>query len=139
MNVGVDFSAIRRTQWSEYAVRFVFGGLITALAGYIAKRYGPVVAGLFLAFPAICPATATLIEKHEEQRKHRAGLHGTARGRTIAAVDTAGAAMGSIGLMAFGVVTWLALPRLSACAVLALAGVAWLTVSFAVWRLRKLL
>jgi hypothetical protein len=34
----------------------------------------PVVGGLFLAFPAIFPASATLIEKHVRERKEKAGL-----------------------------------------------------------------
>lgn len=139
MQIHVDFSAARRTTWGDYAIRFLFGGLITALTGIIARHYGPSIAGLFLAFPAICPATATLIEKHEKQRKHRTGLHGTVRGRMIASVDIAGAAMGSIGLAAFGAVTWLALRHLSSWLVLLLAALAWFAVSFAMWWLRKLL
>jgi hypothetical protein len=39
-------------------------------------EWGPAVVGLFLAFPAIFPASATLIEKHERQRKQRQGLTG---------------------------------------------------------------
>lgn len=139
MQIAVDFSAVRRTKWTEYAIRYLFGGLITALTGVIAKYYGPEIAGLFLAFPAIVPATATLIEAHEKQRKHRAGLHGTVRGRTVASVDAAGASMGSIGLIAFGAVTWLTLPQVSAALVLVVAGLAWCAVSFAAWWLRKLL
>jgi len=37
---------------------------MTVIAGLIAFRFGPVVGGLFLAFPAIFPASATLIERH---------------------------------------------------------------------------
>jgi hypothetical protein len=83
----------------EYAVRFLVGGLITAAAGIIAKKFGPTVGGLFLAFPAIFPAGATLIEKHEKQRKENEGLQGTERGREAARV--AGSAIGSLGLFAF--------------------------------------
>jgi hypothetical protein len=36
---------------------------MTAIPGWIASKYGPVVGGLFLAFPAIFPASATLVEK----------------------------------------------------------------------------
>ncbi len=69
MRIGFDMSSIHRSRWSDYAVRFVCGGIVTVLTGLIAKRYGPSVAGLFLAFPAIFPAGATLIEKHEQQKK----------------------------------------------------------------------
>src|SRR5712671_5535227 len=68
------------------------------LAGIIANKFGPSIGGLFLAFPAIFPASATLIEKYEKQKKEKEGLRGTQRGRQAASVDAAGAAMGSIGL-----------------------------------------
>ena len=120
-------------------IRFVFGGTITALAGIVAERYGPEIGGLFLAFPAILPAAATLIEKHEKEKKERAGLDGTQRGRTAAGIDAAGAAMGSIGLMAFALIVWLKLPNSSLSLVLAGATLAWLAASVMVWELRETL
>ena len=75
-----DLAGLRRTKWYDYAIRFLFGGLITAAAGLIAQRWGPRIGGLFLAFPAIFPASATLVEKHERQKKNRAGLQGAVRG-----------------------------------------------------------
>src|ERR1051326_6710222 len=101
MIIKVDPSALKRTKWHEYLVRFAFGGLITTAAGIIAKKFGPEAGGLFLAFPAIFPASATLIEKHEIERKAKKGLAGVTRGRQAASVDAAGAAMGSIGLLVF--------------------------------------
>ena len=80
-------------------MRFGFGGLITAVAGLIAKEYGPVVGGLFLAFPAIFPASATLIEKHERERKEQRGPNGVDRGRKAVSADAGGAAIGSVGLL----------------------------------------
>src|SRR6185437_11521678 len=62
-------------------------------AGLVAQRWGPSISGLFLAFPAIFPASATLVEKHEKQRKNRAGLQGPMRGREAAALEAAGAAL----------------------------------------------
>jgi hypothetical protein len=53
---------------------------------------------LFLVFPAIFPASATLIEKHERQRKQEKGLRGQERGIDAAAVDAMGAALGSVAL-----------------------------------------
>src|ERR1035438_9197136 len=87
MRIGLDVSAIQHLRWRDYAVRFVFGGIITALTGLIAGRYGPGVAGLFLAFPAIFPAGATLIEKQEREKKRRVGLDGTSRGRVAVGID----------------------------------------------------
>jgi len=137
LNIHINNRALRRTQPREYIIRFVFGGLVTAFAGIISMWKGPVMGGLFLAFPAILPATATLIEKHEIQRKHRAGLHGTVRGRTIASIDAAGAALGAIGLAAFGLITWRLLPHFSSIVVLTLAAIVWFAVTFALWWLRK--
>ena len=137
MRVEVNFSALRRTHWSEYAVRFLFGGAVTAITGLIATGFGPGIAGLFLAFPAIFPASATLLEKHQKIKKQRAGFEGTTRGRTVASIDAAGAAMGSIGLVAFAVIVWRFLPGHSAWLVLTGAGAAWVLISLGTWRLRR--
>ena len=137
MTVHVDFSALRRTKWHEYAVRFLLGGLITAAAGVIAKKCGPGIGGLFLAFPAIFPASATLIEKHERQKKQRAGLEGTKRARAAASLDAAGAARGSIGLMAFALLVWWLLPHYKSYLVLAGSALVWLGVSVAFWQLHR--
>ena len=70
MKIKVDTAGLRRSKAYEYLVRFAFGGTVTAVAGIIAKRFGPEIGGLFLAFPAILPASATLIEKHEMEKKN---------------------------------------------------------------------
>jgi hypothetical protein len=137
MVIKADFSALKRTKWYEYAIRFVLGGLITAIAGMIAKSYGPVIGGLFLAFPAIFPAAVTLIAKHERQKKSERGLSGDRRGRGAAAVESAGAVMGSLGLTVFACITWLFLPGYNPILVLAGAMVAWIAASAAFWTLRK--
>src|SRR5437660_11817136 len=137
MKVTVDLSALGKTKWYEYAVRFVFGGIVTVLAGLIAKNFGPGVGGLFLAFPAIFPAGATLIEKHEKQRKAEQGLQGTKRARYAASVDAAGSSMGSIGLLVFAVLSWRFIPRHNALSVLAGSTLVWLGVSVLVWLVRK--
>ena len=78
MVVSFKLSALAESRWYEYAVRFLLGGIATALAGAIAAVYGPVVGGLFLAFPAIFPASATLVEKHQREKKEKAGIGGSA-------------------------------------------------------------
>jgi len=137
MTVHLNPSGLGQAKWHEYAVRFLFGGLITAAAGIIAKKFGPGIGGLFLAFPAIFPASATLIEKHVKQKKERAGFNGTKRARAAASLDAAGAARGSIGLMAFALLVWRFIPDHRAYAVLADSAVVWLAVSVGVWQLRK--
>lgn len=136
MRVRFDTSGLRQTAWHQYAIRFVFGGLITAAAGIIARQYGPVIGGLFLAFPAIFPAGATLIEKHEKVKKQKAGLSGTVRGRQAASVDAAGAAMGSVGLFIFALLVWEFVFRSRAWIVLLVATAAWLVVSVLIWQIR---
>jgi hypothetical protein len=101
LNISVNLSALRQAKWYQFALRFLFGGAICVLAGIIANKYGPALGGLFMAFPAIFPASATLLENEQQEKKERAGLHGTIRGRKVAGVDAAGAAMGSIGMMVF--------------------------------------
>jgi len=137
MLIQVDPSALGQTKWHECAVRFLFGGLITAIAGIIAKKFGPGVGGLFLAFPAIFPASGTLIEKHEKEKKESEGLGGTERARKAVSVDAAGAAMGSIGLFVFALVVWQLVPSHAAWMVLTVATIAWLTVSVSLWLIRK--
>jgi Protein of unknown function (DUF3147) len=137
LKVEFDISALKRIKWTDYAVRFFFGGLITAAAGVIAKEFGPALGGLFLAFPAIFPASATLIEKSERDKKRRHGLNGARRGRKAASVDAAGAAMGCIGLVAFGLIAWRMLPSVNAAIVLGSATAGWLVISGLAWWIRK--
>ena len=129
-------SALRQTRWYEYLIRFILGGAMTVVAGVIAGRFGPVIGGLFLAFRAIFPASATLIEKHVRERKEKAGLPGARRGREAAALDAAGAMLGSFGLAAFGLVTWLMIAQFAGWA-LALSAAAWFVVATLAWQVRR--
>jgi hypothetical protein len=137
LTISIDLSGLKRTKWYEFAIRFLAGGLITALVGVIAKNFGPGVGGLFLAFPSIFPAAASLIESHEKKKKGRVGLDGETRGRQAAALDAAGAALGSIGLIAFATIVWQGLPGHNSALVLASATLAWLAVSGLLWCLLK--
>jgi hypothetical protein len=138
MRIEFDTSALRRTKWYEYLVRFLVGGSVTVLAALVAKKFGAGIGGLFLAFPAIFPATATLIASHEERKKAEAGKHGTVRARKLAGADAAGAAMGGAGLVAFAAVVCWSVVDHSAIVALALATVAWLLVSVVIWESREL-
>lgn len=137
MLVRLDFSSLRQTKWHEYATRFLLGGAITLITGLIAKGFGPVIAGLFLAFPAIFPASATLIERHERERRQRAQASVGLRGRLQAALDARGAALGSLGLMLFGAVVWLFLPDHNAAVVGLVALLLWLLLVVAAWAVRR--
>jgi hypothetical protein len=137
MIVRVKWSALKQTHGYEYIVRFALGGLATVFAGVIADRFGPVTGGLFLAFPAIFCASATLVEKHERDRKIQKGMQGEERGRrAAAALDAAGAGWGSLALAVFAVVIWKVAPS-GAASSLAVASVVWLSVAVGLFFLRR--
>ena len=119
MKVQLNPGGLRKDTPKDYAIRFAFGGIITLITGVITMAYGPVVGGLFLGFPAILPASLTLVKKHE--------------GEEAAGEDAMGAIMGSGGLMAFGAVVWGLAVRLPAWLVLLCAGATWLIVSVVLW------
>ena len=137
MMVQAKLESIKGIQPHEWAMRFLFGGVVCVIAGLVAKRFGPEIGGLFLAFPAILPAGACLVEAHEKKHKARVGLDGTMRGRVVAGLDSAGAALGCFGLAGFAIICWLGLPRMSTAAVLLLATLAWLGLAVSAWLLRK--
>jgi hypothetical protein len=139
MIVRLQLSVLRQSRWYEVVLRILFGGIATVLTGLIAKSSGPVVAGLFLAFPAIFPATATLVEKHTKERRRKAGLDGSLRAADVVAIEARGATLGSVGMIIFAAVMWLGLPHLPPVLGFVMAGFAWLAVSVIVWQLRRTL
>ncbi len=136
MNIKAHLSAIRQTKWYEYLIRFVFGGLITVAAGLIAKKYGLVIGGLFLAFPSIFPASVTLVQTHKEEKEEQKGegkKEQKEEGRQAAAKTSLGTSLGSFGLLGFAIVIWQISLALPPWLVLAIALVIWLTVAVLVW------
>jgi hypothetical protein len=114
---------MRRAAWWEIALRFVFGGVITTAAGFVAERWGAGPGGLFLAFPAILPATLTLVKEYE--------------GRAQAADDARGAVLGAVALAGFAATVWFAAEHhVSGLTTLALATFVWLGVSVSLWKVR---
>ena len=59
--VGFEWSKIRSVTRSDLGIRFVFGTGIALIAAVAGMVVGPKFGGLFLAFPAILPASLTLI------------------------------------------------------------------------------
>ena len=137
MRVTFNLSALSQTKTYEYATRFLFGGAITTLAGILAKQFGPVIGGLFLAFPAIFPASATLLEKHQREKKKKAGIAETIRGRQAAALDAYGAALGCVGLVCFALIVWRMLRFHGSIVILCTALVGWTITSLTLWKIRK--
>jgi hypothetical protein len=138
MRIHISLSALRHIKPHEYLTRFVLGGVLSLVSAWLGHRFGTAVGGLFLAFPAIFPASATLVEKHEREKKQRAGIADTRRGRLAAAIDARGAALGSLGLLAFAAVTWRLLRGDALWVALSCAVAVWLVVSVIAWRLREL-
>ncbi|WP_314952290.1 hypothetical protein [Bradyrhizobium cosmicum] len=136
MPVKLSTSALKQTHWYEYGVRFLLGGIATVFTGIVGARFGISVGGLFLALPAIFCASATLIESHERRRKEKAGLSGMRRGRQAAALDAAGAGLGSIGLVAFAAAFYVMVTA-SIVGAFATAILAWAMVSVSAWWLRR--
>lgn len=137
MSVAISTSSLKLTKWWEYLLRFFLGGCATAIAGILAKEFGPSFGGLFLAFPAILASGSTMVEKHERERKQEKGMNGVLRGRQAAGADAAGATMGSSGLIAFAVCVWKLLPGHNPWLVIGGATLLWAVVSIAVWFLWK--
>jgi hypothetical protein len=133
MVIKVDFSKLKEIGWSQYAIRFALGGSVTAIAGILAEKFGPAIGGLFLAFPAIFPASITLVEKTERDKKRKEGVDGDKRARSAAGLDTYGATLGSVALMAFAVLIWLSLPSYSPVIVLAGATAVWVACALGMW------
>jgi uncharacterized membrane protein (GlpM family) len=109
---GVHLGALGDLPIKDIAIRFAFGATISAIAGVVAVLAGSEPSGLMLAFPAILPATLTLVEKDEGERQ---------------AEDLdVGAIFGAAALGVFAVVVWQFMPTGNAVVVLALATAAWL-------------
>jgi hypothetical protein len=135
--IDANLSALKQTKLHQYAIRFLLGGVCTVIAGLVAKRFGPVIGGLFLAFPAIFPAGASLIEAHERENKRKIGTDGTIRGRLAASMDATGAALGCVGLAGFAATVWKLLPGRNAAVVIALSSVVWLGIALCFWNVRR--
>lgn len=136
MPIRIALASLREGKWYEYCLRFVLGGAATILTGVISNAFGASLGGLFLAFPAIFCASATLIEKHEIRRKKEHGLAGRRRGQEAAALEAAGAVLGALGMLAFAAVFWMLVDRTEFGAFVA-ASLAWIFVSVAAWFARR--
>lgn len=137
MMVRIRLAALKDIKLREIGLRFLFGGACSLAAYEIAQHFGPVIGGLFLAFPAIFPASASLVEKHHRENVQAAGGDGVTEGRLAAAMDAAGAAIGCIGLMGFALVVWRELPLQRSVLVLAESLLAWVVLAAGFWLARR--
>jgi hypothetical protein len=109
---------VRVRPW-EWALRFAFGGTISVAVALASEHWGVAAGGLFLAFPAILPASLTLAKEYD--------------GRACAAEDARGARIGALGLACFAAVVALAATRWPAWLTLAVASVAWMIAAATAW------
>ena len=137
MRLRFEFSSLRETKALEYVRRFVFGGLVTVAASLIAKKWGPVIGGLFLAFPGIFPPGVSLVETHKIEREANEGKHGVMTGRAHASVEAAGASEGALGLAAFAAVVWKMQPSHALAETLIFACLGWVGTAWVAWWARE--
>jgi hypothetical protein len=110
-----DRAALRSVQPRDLAIRFAFGFGVSVAAGIVTLAFGSRTGGLFLAFPAILPASLTLIEKKEGRRQ--------AEGNAV------GAIIGAVALVAFALTARALFRHIPGATVEAVALAAWLGVS----------
>jgi len=135
MKVKADLGLLRHTHWQGHLLRFVAGGLVTVATGLIAKAFGPVAGGLFLALPAIFPVGLATTERLQNREAGPAARGHRARRAGIC--EAVGAAAGCVGLVAFALVAWVGLDRWPVPLTLALATLGWAIFAFASWALRR--
>jgi len=110
---------LTKVKWADVALRFGFGAAVSIVAAAIGHFINPLAGGMFLAFPAILPATLTLLEQK----------HGT----EAAVHDDRGAVLGAAGLVCFAVVAAALFRRVSAAVVLGAALAAWTVAAVALY------
>ena len=115
----IDPSGLRKPAVWEYLVRFVFGGVVTAGAFLISKRFGAAFGGMFLAFPALLPASLTLVKRHD--------------GRARATDDARGSRIGALALTAFAIVVTVTAATWPLPIVLVVATLTWAAVATGLW------
>jgi len=116
---GFDVQRLRDASVKDLGIRFAFGAGASTVAAIVGGVVGPTLGGAFLAFPAILPATLTLLEQK----------HGT----EDAIHDQRGAVLGAIGLIAFALAGAFLFDRFAAAVVLLTASVAWVVVSVGIY------
>jgi hypothetical protein len=135
VRIRFDAGPLKESHLSGHALRFAMGGAVTVGTGLVAKAFGPVVGGLFLALPAILPAGIALLVR-VQNRKAGPGAHGD-RARRATVIEATGASAGALGLVAFALVGWNRFGRWPAWLTLIMATAAWSAVTGLAWVIRK--
>ena len=117
----VDFGRLKEVKARDYIARFALGATISIVAAVLVKLVGPRFGGMFLAFPAILPASLTLVEEKE--------------GRRSADRNAIGAVLGGFGLSVFAGTAEKAFFHLPSVPALLLALLAWAASAVALYAL----
>jgi uncharacterized membrane protein (GlpM family) len=120
----VDLRKVRDVKAGEMLIRFVLGATVSVVAAIISLAAGARLGGVFLAFPAILPASLTFVQDKEGTNK--------------ADRDAVGAVLGGLALLAFAAVGESMFGRHNGALVLVAALAAWL-VSIAILYVAALL
>ncbi|HEY3993635.1 MAG TPA: DUF3147 family protein [Ktedonobacteraceae bacterium] len=115
----LNLSQLRGIHLRDYLVRFLFGGIISALAALIAQWTTGRIGGIFTAFPAILLASLTLINEED--------------GRRAAVLDAQGAVLGAVALVLASFVISITLGIFSGVVALLLGLGVWLVCSLIVY------
>ena len=108
----IDVRRIRGVKARELLVRFALGAAVSVTASVISTATGARLGGVFLAFPAILPASLTFVEDKE--------------GTSKADHDAVGAILGGLALLVFAAVAESMFGHYNAGLVLGSALAAWL-------------
>jgi Protein of unknown function (DUF3147) len=108
----------------DYVARFVFGAAISLLAGLIGMFLGPKFGGVWLGFPAILPASLTMIQKRH--------------GKEEAAIDSEGAVLGAAAFVVYAIVLTIFTSPWGVVATLVVALVLWTVVAVALYTLTRI-
>ena len=113
--ISFDGAQLRTVKLGELAIRFAFGFGVSIVAGLVTLTFGNHVGGLFLAFPAILPASLTLIGEKD--------------GDEQAQLSAAGAVLGAVGMVAFAATAFLLFDSVHPAAAEGVALLGWAGVS----------
>ena len=117
----VELTELSQIRARDLLVRFALGAIVSIAAAVLAKAVSARFAGAFLAFPAILPASLTLIQDKEGTRD--------------ADRNAIGAVLGGFALVPFAIVGEALFTRVAPAAVLFLALSTWLSASAALYAL----
>lgn len=121
----MDLRALGQVKTRDYLIRFAFGAVISICAALVSSAAGARFGGLFLAFPAILPASLTLLQEDDGTRD--------------ADRNAIGAVLGGVALVCFAVAGEGLFGRIPAVAVLVSALIVWLAAATGLyWTLGKL-